>query len=86
MVYAFIYEGVADFSSVGGRVTIRDQAGNEITIALNNPDGKRGFCAICTVRNVGDRIEITKEERYFHGHKEADGHYRFGFSWVAGSK
>ncbi|MBF0203493.1 MAG: hypothetical protein HQK67_04070 [Desulfamplus sp.] len=53
---------------------------------LDNPNSKRTFCSICTIENQNDKIEITKEEKYFIGHKEADEHYRFGFKWVAGRK
>lgn len=86
MVFAFIYANARDFTEVDGRMTIRDQAGNEIYIRLNSPDRNLTFCAICTIRNIGDKIEIIKEERYFRGHPEADRHYGFGFSWRAGSK
>ena len=86
MVFALIYGGAKDFSSVNGRMTIREQAGHEVFIRLGNPDPLLTFCAICMVRQVGATIEIVKEERYFRGHSEADQHYRFGFTWRAGSK
>lgn len=86
MVFAMIYEGAADFTSVGGRMTIKDQEGNETLVQLNNPDSNRTFCSICTLANAGSVVTITKEERYFRGHKDADAHYQFGFRWTAGSK
>lgn len=86
MVFALIYEGSQNFTTVNGRLTIRDQAGNEIFIKLNNPDAQRTFCAICTIKKVGQSIVITKEERYFRGHRDADKHYGFDFRWTKGSK
>ena len=86
MVFALIYEGSQNFTTVNGRLTIRDQSGNEIFIKLNNPDPKHTFCAICTIKKVGQSIVITKEERYFVGHRYADKHYGFGFRWTKGSK
>jgi tellurite resistance protein TerA len=86
MVFAFIYDGVANFSQVNGRLRIRDQAGNEILVPLNNPEGSRTFCSICLIENRGDRVEVIKEERYFSGHREADQHYGFGFEWTKGHK
>ncbi len=86
MVFAMIYEGSQNFTTVNGRLTIRDQTGNEIFIKLNNPDPQRTFCAICTIKKVGQSIVITKEERYFRRHREADSHYGFGFRWTKGSK
>lgn len=85
MVFAFIYEGTADFRSVGGYATIHEPSG-EIRIELNNPDPGRTFCSVCTIRASDAGVEVTKEERYFGGHPEADRHYGFGFSWRPGSK
>ena len=86
LVFAFIYEGTSDFTSVNGRLNIKDAGGNEIGIQLNNPDARRTFCAIAMFENVGGKIEVSKEERYFHGHQDCDEHYGFGFQWKSGSK
>lgn len=86
VVFAFIYEGTSNFGDVGGRLRIRDQEGNEVLMDLNNPDVQNLFCAICRITHRGDRIEITKEERYFPNHQPCDRHYGFGFNWQAGRK
>lgn len=86
LVFALIYQGAAGFAQVNGRLTIRDQEGREIFIPLNNPDSRHTFCAICRIDRRGDRIEITKEERYYTDHAAADKQYGFGFRWTAGSK
>lgn len=86
MVFAFIYDGTANFARVNGRLRIRDQNGNEILVPLNNPEASRTFCSICLIENHGDRVEIVKEERYFSSHREADRHYGFGFEWTSGRK
>ncbi len=86
MVFAMIYEGANDFTSVGGRMTLRDQSGSETEILLNNPDSNRTFCSVCMIEENGGQVTITKEERYFRGHQDADSFYGFGFSWRAGSK
>jgi tellurite resistance protein TerA len=86
LLFAFIYEGTSDFTHVAGRLSMTDPAGNEININLSNPDMRRTFCAIAQIENIGGDIKITKEERYFQGHRECDEHYGFGFNWGAGSK
>lgn len=86
VVFAMVYEGAANFSTVNGRVTIKDDAGNEITVACNAPDSRLTFCAICQIENLGGELKYTKEERYFPSHKECDEHFGFGFRWVAGRK
>ena len=85
MVFALVYDGAANFANVNGRLTIKDGQ-QEIFIPLNNPDNQRTFCSICTIANKGGSIEITKEERYFTDHGDADSVYGFGFRWVAGQK
>jgi tellurite resistance protein TerA len=86
VIFAMIYEGTADFSKVGARLTISDGKGGEILIPLNTPDSRRTFCAVALITNDGKSIQFRKEERYFSGHKECDQHYGFGFRWTAGKK
>lgn len=86
LVFALIYAGTANFSTVQGRLHVREQDGGEIAIRLDNPDPTLPFCAICLIRRVPDGVEVVKEERYFRGHEPADQHYGFGFHWKHGSK
>lgn len=86
VVFAYIYQGVSTFQDVGGRMRITDDQGNEIHLKLDQPDPTQRFCAICSITNTGDHIEVTKEERYFRGHQETDQHYGFGFRWQSGQK
>ena len=86
MIFALIYQGASDFTSVNGRLTLKDQNGNEILVRLGAPEGGLRFCAVATIRAVGGHVEITKEEQYFKGHPEADARFGFGFNWKAGSK
>ncbi|MBC7796283.1 MAG: tellurium resistance protein TerA [Pyrinomonadaceae bacterium] len=86
MFFAFIYEGVADFRSVNGRMFFKIGNGEEVTLELNNPGGNTRFCAAALITNENQQLSIAKEERYFAGHQDADAHYGFGFTWKAGSK
>ncbi len=86
VVFAMIYQGAEDFSQVGGRMTLTDSNGGETLIRLTAPDRGRTFCVVASLRPSGDGVSITKEERYFHGHPDADRHYGFGFRWTEGSK
>lgn len=86
LVFALIYEGATDFTSVGARLVMKDQAGNEITVFLNNPDRGRTFCVICTVTQEGGKMAIIKQEQYFQGHSQADKAFGWGFRWSAGRK
>ena len=57
-----------------------------VQVQMQHPDAQRTFCAIAMFENVGGRVEVSKEERYFQGHQDCDQHYGFGFQWKAGSK
>ncbi len=87
IVFAMIYKGAADFSTVNGRVTIKDPKGNEVFIQLNAPDPKSRFCVAASFKKNGANFDLVKEEKYFaKGHKQADEHYGFGFTWTTGRK
>lgn len=86
IVFAMIYEGAGDFVEVGGRMTLHDAAGGETLIRLSAPERGRTFCVVASLRSAAGGVVITKEERYFSDHAEADRAYRFGFSWRAGTK
>ena len=85
LIFAFIYEGAGNFSEVGGRLSFTDPQGNEIKMQLSNP-AREPFCAVALVEAKSGELVITKEERYFSGHRDADAAFGFGFSWKAGRK
>jgi tellurite resistance protein TerA len=86
MIFAMIYQGAKNFTTVNGRITVTDQKGNEVYIKLDSPDPRYTFCSVCTFKNTGTALDLKKEELYFSGHPEADKHFGFGFSWKKGSK
>ncbi len=87
MIFAYIYEGAkAGFQGVEGRMSMTDPAGNEIKLALNNPDARLTFCCVALIQQVDGEVSIRKDENYFQHHGQADEHYGFGFRWSAGSK
>ena len=86
MIFAMIYEGAKDFTTVNGRVTVTDLKGNEVFIKLDAPDPRYAFCAVCSFTNTGGSLDLRKDELYFAGHRDADRHFGFGFHWTRGSK
>ena len=86
LIFALIYEGTANFSTVNGRLTIKDGAGTDILIRLDNKEPQLKLCAVALLEARGEKLEIVKEERYFAAHDSCDRHYGFGFRWKAGSK
>ena len=68
-----------------GPARITDPQGNEIKMNLSNP-ASLPFCAVALVQAHGGELVITKEEKYFPGHRQCDEAYGFGFNWKAGRK
>ena len=86
LVYAFIYEGAANFSTVNARLILHEKDGSETLIRLDAPGTGATFCAICLISRTASGVDVTKEARYFRGHRDADLQYGFGFNWTSGSK
>ena len=86
LVFAFIYEGAANFSTVNARLVLHEKDGSETLIRLDAPGPGATFCAICLITRTASGIDVIKEARYFKGHPDADRHYGFGFNWTKGAK
>ncbi|WP_028544483.1 TerD family protein [Paenibacillus taiwanensis] len=87
LVYAFIYEGVANWAQADGVVTIKQPEGPDIIIKLDQPENRKGMCAIAMIRNVNNEtFSIEKLVEYFPGHRDMDHAYDWGLQWRAGSK
>lgn len=87
LIYAFIYEGVTNWSEADGVVTIKQQGGPEIIVRLDEHNNRKGMCAIAMIRNVGDQtFSIEKLVEYYSGHRELDQAHNWGLRWEAGSK
>ena len=86
LFFALIYKGAPNFQSVGGHMKFTISNGEVITLKLDAPDSSSKFCAAAMFENRQGEFILTKEDRYFAGHEQADKHYKFGFNWVSGSK
>lgn len=86
LVYAFIYEGVANWSQADGVATVRVQGHPDTEVRLDQVRDGLGTCAIAMLENVGGELRVTKLEEYFPSQKEMDQRYGWGFRWTAGSK
>jgi tellurite resistance protein TerA len=87
VVFAFIYEGVTNWSEAEGVVTITQGGGPDIEVRLNEHDNRKGMCAIAMITSVNDQtFSIERLVEYFSGHQELDEAYKWGLRWVQGSK
>lgn len=87
LVFAFIYQGVPNWSAANAVVTLFPSSGPQVEIALDEPDPKAPTCAIALLENVGGEIEVRREVRYIQGTQSAlDSAYGWGMNWSRGRK
>jgi len=85
-VFAFIYQGVAQWSQADGRVTIHPPEGEPVTIALDETRDGVGMCAICLVQGTAAGFTVERQVQYVSDHRELDDMFGWGLRWRAGTK
>ncbi|WP_379154027.1 TerD family protein [Paenibacillus sp. sgz5001063] len=87
VIFAFIYEGITNWSEADAIVTIKQQGGPEIEVRLDEHNNNKGMCAIAMIRNLNDEtLSVERLVEYFAGHQELDQYYNWNLRWEAGSK
>ncbi len=86
LIYAFIYEGVPNWSAADAVVTIETPGQPTLEVRLDEHRNDLGMCAIAMLENVGGSIQAKKLVEYFPSHEPMDRAYGFGLSYVAGRK
>lgn len=86
LIFAFIYEGAPDWQQTDGvvRIMVPDQP--EIEVRMNEHGSRDPMCAVAILENEGGRIKVSREVKFFNGHRKMDEHYSWGLRWGAGSK
>ncbi|MGJ0515564.1 MAG: TerD family protein [Methylomicrobium sp.] len=86
LIFAFIYEGVPNWSHVDAVITIKCSNQPDIEVRLDSHRNDQFMCAIAMLENVNGQLRITKLVDYFSGHQQMDHAYGWGLNYVAGSK
>lgn len=86
LIFAFIYEGVPNWSHVDAVITIKSKNQPEIEVRLDSHRNDQFMCAIAMLENDNGQLRITKLIDYFSGHQQMDQAYGWGLNYVAGSK
>jgi tellurite resistance protein TerA len=87
LVFAFIYEGVPNWASADGVVTLFPASGPEIEVRLDESDTGAPTCAIALLENKGGELTVHREVRYIRGGQDkVDQAYNWGMNWTAGRK
>jgi len=85
LVFAFIYEGLANWTQTDGVVTLTLPDQPVVEVRLDNGTAQR-MCAIAMIENRGDALQVTKLAEYVAEHRALDQKYGFGLRWRTGSK
>jgi len=87
LVFAFIYEGAANWAQVDGVVTLKQQSGPDIEVRLDEHRQGKRMCAIALLENESNQtFSVKKAVEYFNGHRDMDQAYHWGMNWQSGSK
>ncbi len=87
LVFAFIYEGVPNWASADGVVTLFPASGPEIEVRLDEADSSSPTCVIAMLENQGGEIVVRREVRYIRGGQaDVDAAYGWGMDWARGRK
>jgi tellurite resistance protein TerA len=87
VVFAYIYEGAANWAEAGGVARLFPASGPEIEIALDEPRNGARTCAIALLTNTGSDIDVRREVRYIDGMQQAlDEAYGWGMNWQGARK
>lgn len=85
LVYAYIYDGVPNWASTDGVVSMSMEGQPPVEVRLDEAKAL-GMCAIALLENVGGEMRVGREVKYFKGHSDMDRAYGWGMRWTAGSK
>lgn len=87
LVYTFIYEGVANWRSADGVVTLKCPGSQDLIVRMDDYSSSQKMCAIAMLENQNDQtFSVEKLIRFFDGHKLMDRAFGWGMDWVAGRK
>ncbi len=87
LVYAFIYEGAANWSEADGIVKLTYGGGEDIVVKLDEHKNGKIMCAIAMIENVNNEtFSVKRLVDYYSGHAELDKAHKWGMKWTTGSK
>jgi tellurite resistance protein TerA len=81
LIYAMIYEGVANWAQADGVVRVTQQGGPEIEVRLDESQPLR-ICAVAMLTNTGGgQMKAERLVTYHRGQREMDEAYGIGAPW-----
>lgn len=88
LIFAFIYEGAANWQETDGVIRLMVPSQPEIEVRMNelSANSRDGMCAVALLENKDNQIRVNREVRFFAGHEPMDKAFGWGMRWRAGRK
>lgn len=86
LVYAFIYDGSADWQGTDGVVTVKCAGSPEIIVKMDEYGSNLTLCAVALLENVNDNFNVKKVVEFYKNQVYADNAFNWGLKWKAGKK
>lgn len=86
LIFAFIYQGAANWQETDGRVRVMVPGQPEIEVKMNEFGSTHNMCAVTMLENRSGQIQISREVQFFQDHSYMDTQYGWGMQWRAGRK
>ncbi|MEO6700403.1 MAG: tellurium resistance protein [Jatrophihabitantaceae bacterium] len=87
LVFALIYEGVANWADADGVVTLFPAAGPQIEVRLDEARNGARICGIALLEQSAGDLSVHREVNYIEGSQsKLDAAYGWGMNWSPGRK
>lgn len=87
LIYTFIYEGVANWRSADGVVTVKCPGSEDLIVRMDEYSSTQIMCAIAMLENShNETFSVEKLVQFYNGHSMMDKAYNWGMNWVKGRK
>ena len=87
LIYTFIYEGVANWKSADGIVTVKCPGSEDLIVRMDEYSTSQRMCAIAMLENSNNQtFSVEKLIQFYDGHSKMDRAFGWGMSWTPGRK
>ena len=87
LIFAFIYEGAANWREANGVVTVKCPGSQEIIVRMDEYGSNLPMCAIALLENNNNEtFSVEKIVRFYQNHRFMDRDFNWGLNWVPGRK
>jgi len=87
LIYTFIYQGVANWKSADGIVTVKCPGSEDLIVRMDEYGSSQIMCAIAMLENSNNQtFSVEKLIRFYDGHSQMDKAFNWGMRWTPGRK